>query len=76
MKRILIITTFLLIAAASYAQDTKFTGIGIFKIGSDTTTLYSFASDNKIKIGIMNDEMKFITASYGNSKKTEFFFTS
>lgn len=49
MKRLLLISTLLLVFN-SYSQDEKFSGIGIFKLKSDSSALFEYAKSKKFKI--------------------------
>lgn len=76
MKKLLLITSFLFIWKWASAQE-AFTGIGIFKIGTDTTVLYNFAKENGLKIKRSNDYNEFLDRGYsfisGVSGKKEVF---
>ncbi len=77
MKNLLFIIC-LLASIHAFAQTENFTGIGIFKIGSDTSVVYKYASENKLKVEIISssDQLrsyKLATNPYANKymKKTK-----
>jgi len=49
MKILFLFCAFVLSTVAGFAQAT-FTGIGIFKIGTDTALLYKYAQENNITV--------------------------
>lgn len=53
MKKILVLQLLVALTLSAFAQGAKFTGIGIFKIGSDTTILTKYAKDNSIEFTII-----------------------
>lgn len=57
------------IPCAVFGQDSKFTGIGIFKIGADTSVLYDFAQQQRIKIKKMDEMYDILQARTGYSRK-------
>lgn len=58
---------FLTLPLCVFSQD-KFTGIGIFKIGVDTSAVYSYASEANLSIGSIDDELKLYRIKIANDQ--------
>jgi len=70
MRKILIITAIAILSLSVKAQE-KFNGIGIFKIGSDTTILYNYALLNKCKIKPFNKGIALFGKTQSDPNKLE-----
>ena len=54
MKRCIFILLSLLVQF-TFAQEKSFTGFGIFQLGSDTTALYNYAAEMKVKVVVTDN---------------------
>lgn len=73
MKKLIALFLLLYSFTCYSQQDVKFTGIGIFKINSDTSVLYNYIADHRLKPKIINEEMDYLHRTYYGADSKDIF---